>query len=433
MSARQNHDDNWWSFMIDRMLRRNLAEEPYGMAQFSVEPQNLDYSTYLALDTLLAAQKPLSLIPDERAFIITHQLVELAFKLMIFDLAVISRTLTALLQAETPESLRAYLSDELFWRPALTASSRIYFGSRSVLPLTVQYLSSQDDENFNREEFFMFRDYLGTASGFQSAQFRLIQRAFGKSGLLSIRLFPASHNPQQHATEATNNSFVTIVDESIVTHDAAVASPQADSALAAIAQLDDLAHWALEKCAGLGGAAHELPTIAGIPQSDVDRAVDAMRKMVAHDQRQRDRSGDQVEGEDSALRLFRQDLEDVVRRENARRALLGAARMGALNLRATAPSSPFALVLGRLVLADIALNGEHSASFLSIHFTIARDLLKKAGDADETNTLPGTGGGGVNYLGYIRKYLVPLFPLGVAFRDLAECVAQTATTPDSTA
>ena len=57
------------------MLRRNLAREPYGMALFSTEPQNLDYSTYLALDTLLASQKPLSLVPDERAFIITHQFI----------------------------------------------------------------------------------------------------------------------------------------------------------------------------------------------------------------------------------------------------------------------------------------------------------------------------------------------------------------------
>src|SRR5215208_7593549 len=50
--------------------------------------ETLDYATYLGLDALLGAQRPLSDPPhhDEMLFIVQHQTTELWFKLMLHEL-----------------------------------------------------------------------------------------------------------------------------------------------------------------------------------------------------------------------------------------------------------------------------------------------------------------------------------------------------------
>ena len=49
-----------------------------------IDPNELRYDTYLQLDTLLSAQRPISDAPehDEMLFIIQHQVAELWFKLI---------------------------------------------------------------------------------------------------------------------------------------------------------------------------------------------------------------------------------------------------------------------------------------------------------------------------------------------------------------
>ena len=59
------------------------------------------YSTYLGLEELLAAQRPLSLGPDGRPehdellFIVIHQVYELWFKQLLHELAEVQRMLDA--------------------------------------------------------------------------------------------------------------------------------------------------------------------------------------------------------------------------------------------------------------------------------------------------------------------------------------------------
>src|SRR5207237_9298924 len=145
------------------------------------------------------------------------------------DLDVIATTLTRLLLANTQDVGRLSLSSDSealgFWRPALTASSRLRLSSERILPDLMSCLggTAGEDDPFSSVEFYRFRDNLFPASGFQSAQFRLIQRAFGKSGLFSLRLFPAQAYANQNTVSRT--ATTTVVHRQILGQSAQVAPP----------------------------------------------------------------------------------------------------------------------------------------------------------------------------------------------------------------
>ena len=48
--------------------------------------KTLDYTDYLGIDTLLTLQKPKTNFPDETIFIVYHQIVELYFRLILWEL-----------------------------------------------------------------------------------------------------------------------------------------------------------------------------------------------------------------------------------------------------------------------------------------------------------------------------------------------------------
>ena len=97
-------------------------------------PEQFDYGGYLGLDALLVAGEPRTTVPDERAFIATHQLIEVGFRLMIADLATVAATLAALTPDLAVEPLPGDAGPSPFWRPALTASARLRHTAREVLP-----------------------------------------------------------------------------------------------------------------------------------------------------------------------------------------------------------------------------------------------------------------------------------------------------------
>ncbi|MFN0034065.1 MAG: tryptophan 2,3-dioxygenase family protein [Saprospiraceae bacterium] len=115
----------------------------------------LTYWDYIHLDTLLSLQNPRTPIPDERIFILYHQITELYFRL----------TLDAIkLLADAP----TMPSPELFKRQLLRINC--YFQ---------QLIQSFDImvEGMDRDEFLRFRMSLLPASGFQSVQYRMIEMA----------------------------------------------------------------------------------------------------------------------------------------------------------------------------------------------------------------------------------------------------------------
>lgn len=124
------------------------------------------YGSYLKLDELLGAQKPLSQkygdeCHDETLFIIVHQVYELWFKQILHELKSINRTFST---EHVEES-------ELFW--VNSSLERII----KIQGLLVDQLEVM--ETMTPMDFLEFRDLLVPASGFQSVQFREIEVTMG--------------------------------------------------------------------------------------------------------------------------------------------------------------------------------------------------------------------------------------------------------------
>lgn len=126
------------------------------------------YSNYLRLEGILDAQTPWSGTPgkgdfahDEMLFIVFHQVYELWFKQILFELA----------DVQTRFSHR--IVDDRDIQPITARLTRIV----EILKI----LTSQIDvlETMTPQNFIDFRDSLKTASGFQSLQFRLIETRLG--------------------------------------------------------------------------------------------------------------------------------------------------------------------------------------------------------------------------------------------------------------
>lgn len=417
----ERDDRNWWTYSIVPDVRTDRVRSRFS-GDMDVNPErengrrDLDYHRYLGLDHLLGCQIPSSEIPDERAFVITHQLMEIVFKLVVFDCAVVTRTLREIAHLGDAKAALAAAQggDEEFWRPAMTASARIAFACGRVLPTVMRYLSDPKDADltFDSVEFYRFRENLEPASGFQSAQFRLIQRALGKSNLLSVRSFPAQTYRRLYGVDTKET--VTVVDPVILREDASVASPPDTSHLDEAAQLDEVAHAALAVLADRGSPWNSLPD--RIDSADVDRAGALLERIVANR-----RKGTPTP---SGAEPFLSDLRRGADRENERRERLGPAMSGAAALRRLAPDGPMKRILARLVIADDALHGASQDSFLSVHLRVTRERLKQmrayAAAHREPEPTFGTGGGGVEYLGWMQRHVLPLFPALVAYREIGD-------------
>lgn len=118
----------------------------------------LTYGTYLAVNELLALQRPRSQPehPDELLFIIVHQSSELWFKVLLHELD----GLTARLQKGNALA-------------ALAATRRL----NALVRIVAAQLSALD--TLPPQHFAQFRAYLGSASGGESAQFRAIEAVSG--------------------------------------------------------------------------------------------------------------------------------------------------------------------------------------------------------------------------------------------------------------
>lgn len=125
----------------------------------------LTYETYLRLPEILGAQRPPDhdgtirdlAHHDEMLFIVTHQAYELWFKQVIHEV-VLARDLLA--KDPVPE-------------PAVTRVCRGLQRVHEIQKVMTAQLAVL--ETMNPADFLAFRDTLGSASGFQSAQFRMLE------------------------------------------------------------------------------------------------------------------------------------------------------------------------------------------------------------------------------------------------------------------
>jgi tryptophan 2,3-dioxygenase len=116
-----------------------------------------EYASYLALDELLAAQRPRSAEHDEMMFVVVHQVHELWFKLLLHEFAHLQRQLTRSAAAHTLHTLR-----------------------RAVRVLAAVVAPAGVLETLTPHQFTGFRAELGSGSGAQSAQFREIEAVLGR-------------------------------------------------------------------------------------------------------------------------------------------------------------------------------------------------------------------------------------------------------------
>ena len=112
----------------------------------------LTYWDYIELETLLSLQKPKTHFPDEEIFIGYHQITELYFKLILHE------------------------QKQLVEVKDLTAEFFIERLNRIIRYFRIQTSSFEVMiRGMEREQFLKFRMALLPASGFQSAQFRMIE------------------------------------------------------------------------------------------------------------------------------------------------------------------------------------------------------------------------------------------------------------------
>jgi tryptophan 2,3-dioxygenase len=122
-----------------------------------VSSKALTYTSYLALDEILGAQRPRSDEHDEILFIVVHQVYELWFKELLHELAYLQELLEG---GRGPQ--------------ALSTLKRIL----TILKLIVAQIDVI--ETLTPVQFLSFRDRLESASGFQSAQFRELEAVLGR-------------------------------------------------------------------------------------------------------------------------------------------------------------------------------------------------------------------------------------------------------------
>jgi tryptophan 2,3-dioxygenase len=119
--------------------------------------KSLNYTSYLALEEILGAQRPKSDEHDEILFIVVHQVYELWFKQLIHELRYLQRML------EEGSEARAFAT----FKRILT-----------ILKLVVAQLDVI--ETMTPVQFLAFRERLESASGFQSGQFRELEAILGR-------------------------------------------------------------------------------------------------------------------------------------------------------------------------------------------------------------------------------------------------------------
>jgi tryptophan 2,3-dioxygenase len=112
------------------------------------------YWNYIHLDTLLTLQKPKTQYPDERIFIMYHQITELYFRLILDECEQIVANIQSADQAEEFEM-------------------RLKRINRYFKNLTDSFAVM--GEGMEQKQFLKFRMALLPASGFQSAQYRTIE------------------------------------------------------------------------------------------------------------------------------------------------------------------------------------------------------------------------------------------------------------------
>jgi tryptophan 2,3-dioxygenase len=141
----------------------------------------ITYWDYIQTESLLGLQTQRTTLPDEMVFIMYHQINELLFKMILWEMEQVTDSNDVTVQ---------------FFTEKLSRISR-YFDM-----LSSSFKIMQD--GMDTEQYLKFRNTLTPASGFQSAQYRLIE--FGSTDLINLidfrfRSTIDRNTPFEHAYE----------------------------------------------------------------------------------------------------------------------------------------------------------------------------------------------------------------------------------------
>jgi len=126
----------------------------------------IGYWDYIKLETLLSLQRPKTDFPDEKIFIIYHQITELYFKLCLLELEQINKNGRNVLET----------GEDLGWHTTLTVDFFIERMKRLNRYLKNMIVSFEImTQGMDKEEFLKFRMALLPSSGFQSVQYRMLE------------------------------------------------------------------------------------------------------------------------------------------------------------------------------------------------------------------------------------------------------------------
>lgn len=170
------------------MTNPTITDDSYG-AKLDFD-RDMSYGDYLDLDALLSAQHLRSDNHDEPLFIIIHHVMELWLKLALHELSAARERIQ---QDNLPPSFK------------MTARvSRILEQMGNAWGVLATLTPS---------EYLLFRGTLGSASGFQSYQYRLLEFIMGNKNAVLIK--PHEHRPEIYAQLERELNSPSLYDEAI--------------------------------------------------------------------------------------------------------------------------------------------------------------------------------------------------------------------------
>jgi tryptophan 2,3-dioxygenase len=146
-----------------------------------------NYGGYLRLDQVLSAQVPLSSPPhhDEMLFIVQHQVSELWLKLIVHEIKAAIKNI---------EAQQLDIASKILAR--VKQIQKQLFEQWAVL------------ETLTPSEYMQFRDVFGSASGFQSVQYRMVEFLLGNKNADMLKMFPEESEPYQQLKEILDSPSV---------------------------------------------------------------------------------------------------------------------------------------------------------------------------------------------------------------------------------
>jgi tryptophan 2,3-dioxygenase len=146
-----------------------------------------NYGGYLRLDQVLSAQVPLSSPPhhDEMLFIVQHQVSELWLKLIVHELkaAIKHIEIEQLDKASKILARVKQIQKQLFEQWGVLAT-------------------------LTPSEYVQFRDVFGSASGFQSVQYRTVEFLLGNKNTDMLKMFPEGSDSHEELKEVLNSPSI---------------------------------------------------------------------------------------------------------------------------------------------------------------------------------------------------------------------------------